>query len=200
VFKIACLFGVFCPIVIDIIVYVNAALQRTTFLVCCLYRIDPFSHNQDKANQLNHRLLGLIPAPSNMMPFVLLCSSCGSRPPWGVNTFSHDQGYMQGPSYLGDEEEALFFLSQGPMQVPFSLQDSYDRCFPHKLWNNSRGLQSLVAHKLPGDDGCFSGFEIFSSRPQWESYAYLDRQHNSDCLCLWSCPLCKLVHHILLWS
>lgn len=61
----------------------------------------------------------------------------------------------------------------------------------------------FVAHQLSGDDGCVSGPETLSTRPQGPSHSYSNRQNIGGINQqggLRSHPLCRLVHQVLLWS
>ncbi len=80
-------------------------------------------------------------------------------------SLSHYQGHAAMPSCLGNEEETLIPVPRSRVGSFMSSQDAKDRCLPHGLKSDLRGMlesrsveepSSLMAHKPSGDVGCIS--------------------------------------------
>lgn len=94
------------------------------------------------------RLLGLLAAASNMTLFGLLYM----RPfQWWLRikgffpagqSFLHDQGYAQMPSYFGDMEETLVSIPGTCVGGVIVMQGGNERCFPDRLGSDPGGLLS----------------------------------------------------------
>ncbi len=57
----------------------------------------------------------------------------------------------------------------------------------------------LLAHKLPGTQGCLPGFDVFSPRPRGASYHSQDGQHGG-CVPYKPSGRFTVAHRLLLWS
>ncbi len=138
------------------------------------------------------RLLGLMAAASNVIPFGLL----HMRPlQWWLRTkgfslegqpLSYDQGHAAMLSCLGNVEETLVPVPGSSAGSFMSSQDANDRCLSHGLGSDSRGTlesrsvegpASLMAHQPSGDVGCISCSQECPSRSQGPPCACPLRQH-----------------------
>ncbi len=131
------------------------------------------------------RLLGLLAAGSNMIPFGLLYM----RPlQWWLRTegksASHDQGHAAMLTCLRHVEETMVPFSR-PVAGGSSC-NANDGLLPNGLGSGhewplcprSVGRPSShVAHQLPGDVGCVSSFKTLPSKPKGTSCACPYRQH-----------------------
>ncbi len=78
---------------------------------------------------------------------------------------SHDQGHAAMLTCLGNVEETLVPVPGSRVGSFMSSQDDNDRCLPHGLGSDLRGMlesrsveepSSLMAHRPSGDVGCIS--------------------------------------------
>ncbi len=138
------------------------------------------------------RLLGLMAAASNVIPFGLLymrplqwwLRTTGFSP--RGNPFSHDQGHAAMLTCLRHVEETVVPVTRPRVGGSVSSQNASDRRLPHGLGSGhewplrSRSVgrsPSQLAHQLPGDAGSFSSIEAFSPRPGRPSCANSHRQY-----------------------
>ncbi len=138
------------------------------------------------------RLLGLMAAASNVIPFKLLYI----RPlQWWLRTkgfsprgnpYSHDQGHAANLSCLGNVEETLVPVPGSRVGSFMLSQDANDRCLSHGLGSDLRGTlesgsvegpASFMAHQPSGVVGCISCSQEFPGRPQGPPCACPLRQH-----------------------
>ncbi len=138
------------------------------------------------------RLLGLMAAASNMIPFGLLYM----RPlQWWLRTRSfsprgkplpHDQGHAARLMCFGNVEETLVPVPGSCVGSIMSLQDAYDRCLSHGLVSDPRRMlksgsverpSSLMAYQPSEDVGCIYCSQEFPNRSQGPHCACPLRQH-----------------------
>ncbi len=138
------------------------------------------------------RLLGLMAAESNVIPFGLLYM----RPlQWWLRTtgffpegqpVSHDQGHAAMLTCLRHVEETVVPVTRPRVGGSVSSRNANDGRLPHGLGSGhewplrSRSVgrsPSQLAHQLPGDAGSFSSIEAFSPRPGRPSCANSHRQY-----------------------
>ncbi|KAI2652819.1 Transposon Ty3-G Gag-Pol polyprotein [Labeo rohita] len=142
------------------------------------------------------RLLGLMAAASNVIPFGLLYM----RPlQWWLKTrgspegkpASHDQGHAAMPSCLRHVEETLVLVSGPGAGSSLSPCNASDGRIPHWLGSGHewppcpRSVEwspSQLAHKLPGDAGRVSRAETLSPGPERSPRVGPHRQHGGGLL------------------
>ncbi len=141
------------------------------------------------------RLLGLMAAASNVIPFGLLYM----RPLQGwlktkgvfpeSKSVSHDQGHTAMLSCLWHVEETLVLVNG--VASSLSSRNVNDRCVPHRLrcgheWppcpRSVERPPSHVAHQLPRDAGCVSSVKTLSPRPKRLPCGGAHRQHSGGLL------------------
>ncbi len=141
------------------------------------------------------RLLGLMAAASNVIPFGLLYM----RPlQWWLKTkgvfpegksVSHDQGHTAMLSCLWHVEETLVLVKG--VASSLSSRNVNDRCVLHRLrcgheWppcpRSVERPPSHVAHQLPRDAGCVSSIKTLSPRPNRLPCGGAHRQHSGGLL------------------
>ncbi len=132
------------------------------------------------------KLLGLMAAASNVIPFGLLYMVAQDQ---GVlpegKPASHEQGHAAMPTCLGHVEETLVLVSGPGIGSSLSLRNASDGRFPDRLGSGhewppcTRSVEwspSQVAHQLPGDAGSVSS--TLSSRPKRSPCVGTHRQYN----------------------
>ncbi|XP_026111570.1 uncharacterized protein LOC113088631 [Carassius auratus] len=99
---------------------------------------------------------------------------------------SYDQDHAAVSPRLGHMERTLVPVPGSGIGSSLSSGYHLDRCFPYRLGSgNGRPLSSgsvgepssLLAHQLPGDDGCLQSFEALPARPEGPSCAGPHRQY-----------------------
>ncbi len=162
------------------------------------YRVHPVSCQKIKARPVTHcqtvseRLLGLMAATSNVIPFGLLymrllqwwLRTKGFSPKG--NAFRMIKVTPAMLSRLGNVEETLVPVPESHDGSFMSSQDANNRCLSHGLGSDLRGmlesgsvegLSSLMAHQPSGDVGCISCSQEFLSRSHGPPCACPLRQH-----------------------
>ncbi|XP_073780302.1 uncharacterized protein [Danio rerio] len=176
---------------------VRSAVHETPAVVAQIQGVFPqgesFPHDQGLAalpSSLKYVENALVPVPG---PSVGGCLSsrhaydkCFSDGLGSNGLDPHDQGLAALPSSLKYVENALVPVPGPSVGGCLSSRHAYDRCFSNGLGSNPEGASrsgtmgrtsSLLAHKLPGDDGRVSGLKTLSPRSKGPSCFSLHEQH-----------------------
>ncbi len=163
------------------------SLQKTTYLDVVWHSITMQAHLSPARIELIQKkachsvkqfkkLLGLMAAVSNVIPFGLLYMVAQDQ---GVipkgKPASHDQGHAAMPTCLGHLEETLVLVSGPGVGSSLSPRNASDGRIPDRFGSSHewppcpRSVEwspSRMAHQLPGDAGHVSSTQTLSSGPK----------------------------------